>query len=211
MKLQLSTAERKGLMAAIAVRPPSTTAGLESTFGRFRYRDLPGGQIEITDQAWVTRNIVEVDVARELPGWPVNSTTGRPQGKLYVHRLIKLPLLLAWRHVRLNGFDDELRTYDGLWVPRHILHDRRNPLSVHSWGAAIDLDARWNGYGVKPVISQNVVRIFEMFGFAWGGRWHGNPPAAYYSAADGMHVEFCDLAPYLKPRVWQDSAIRGGV
>lgn len=66
-------------------------------------------------------------------------------------------------------------------------------LSVHSYGAAIDLNAKLGGYwqwaGSKAGavgdfenrIPLEVVQSFERYGFIWGGKWH------HY---DGMHFEY---------------------
>lgn len=66
-------------------------------------------------------------------------------------------------------------------------------LSVHSFGAAIDLDVKYSNYwqwsggkpGNVPVyenrIPMQIVDIFEHHGFIWGGRWY------HY---DTMHFEY---------------------
>lgn len=68
-----------------------------------------------------------------------------------------------------------------------------NRLSVHSYGAAIDVNAALGGYwkwsgqkqgnvGVfENKIPKEVVEEMERFGFIWGGKWHH---------FDGMHFEF---------------------
>lgn len=68
-----------------------------------------------------------------------------------------------------------------------------NRLSVHSFGAAIDVNAEIGGYwkwsGRKSGkagsyanrVPQEVVQIFEKYGFIWGGKWHH---------FDGMHFEY---------------------
>lgn len=66
-------------------------------------------------------------------------------------------------------------------------------LSVHSFGAAVDLDVKYSNYwrwsGGKPGrvpiytnrIPLEIVDIFERHGFVWGGRWY------HY---DTMHFEY---------------------
>ncbi|MEO0852615.1 MAG: M15 family metallopeptidase [Cyanobacteria bacterium J06648_11] len=68
-----------------------------------------------------------------------------------------------------------------------------NRLSVHSFGAAIDLNVKfadyWRWSGGKPGsvpsyqnrIPANVIRVFEKHNFIWGGRWY------HY---DTMHFEY---------------------
>ncbi|WP_457606527.1 M15 family metallopeptidase [Nitratifractor sp.] len=64
-----------------------------------------------------------------------------------------------------------------------------NRLSVHSFGAAIDINVkhsaywRWNkgAYRYRNQIPHEIVRIFEKHGFIWGGKWF------HY---DTMHFEY---------------------
>jgi D-alanyl-D-alanine carboxypeptidase len=59
--------------------------------------------------------------------------------------------------------------------------------SMHSWGAAIDINAAhadywlWHGAGEKHRIPPEIVDIFERHGFIWGGKW------LHY---DTMHFEY---------------------
>ena len=60
--------------------------------------------------------------------------------------------------------------------------------SMHSWGAAIDINTTYSDYwrwartgGYNNRIPQEIVAIFERHGFIWGGRW------AHF---DTMHFEY---------------------
>ncbi len=77
-------------------------------------------------------------------------------------------------------------TYNCRWVAG------TGQTSMHSWGAAIDLNTayadywRWDKSGGDPVPYRNrippeVVAVFERHGFIWGGRW------AHF---DTMHFEY---------------------
>lgn len=62
-----------------------------------------------------------------------------------------------------------------------------NQLSIHSWGAAIDLDPERNAfkrkYGSVPgMMPQPVVEIFQSEGWVWGGKWK-TPDAMHAQAA----------------------------
>lgn len=61
-------------------------------------------------------------------------------------------------------------------------------LSVHSYGAAIDLAPELNGLGVKykpdsRMMPMKAVRIFEAEGWGWGGDWH-RPDAMHFEAVE---------------------------
>ena len=102
-------------------------------FGRFRYNDLDGGRIEI-EADWRRKNIVRLALP-PLENMPHVT---------WCHRLAHEAFLAVFNDIRFAGDDKLIRHFDGLWVPRHILWNPRKPLSNHSWGTAIDLNAKWN-------------------------------------------------------------------
>ncbi len=197
-------------------RPRSTVESLNRVCGAFKYRSAPNGTIVITDTPWVSRNIVSLttqehgnrnqikDFVPDLPGWPVTPTirNGKPAfvtvPQVWVHRKMAPALVLAWRVIYQRGLHTKVSTFDGLWVPRHQLFNPSRPLSVHSWAMAIDFAARTNGFGAKPQLDEEVARIFEFYGFAWGGRWRGPRGKTDYSLTDGMHFEYCEPLDYAR-------------
>lgn len=63
-------------------------------------------------------------------------------------------------------------------------------LSIHSYGAAIDLDPARNGlYDRTPRFAEfpAVLAAFRAEGWRWGGDWNGNGSSADERKADGMH------------------------
>ena len=90
----------------------------------------------------------------------------------------------------------------GTYNCRAIAHTRR--LSVHAFGAAIDLNARYadywqwakrNGNKIpwKNRLPLAIVEIFERHGFIWGGKWY------HY---DTMHFEYRPELIDLARRGW---------
>jgi len=142
---------------------------VKRTYGDFEYKANPAqkGGI-IIEKKWSYANIVKVD-------------------------------LHIGRHVWLNkkvavGFADLFRAACaaggyvpervGSWVPRHMMWNPTKPLSRHSWGIAVDFDARLNGYGKTDTMLRKhmgFVETFEQAGWAWGGRWR---------TPDDMHMEY---------------------
>jgi len=60
-------------------------------------------------------------------------------------------------------------------------------LSTHAWGAAIDLDPERNQLGkkydkTKGMMPEAVIKIFEKYGWTWGGLWK-LPDAMHFQAA----------------------------
>ena len=84
--------------------------------------------------------------------------------------------------IRRAGMD----LYGGAYNFRRISGAER--LSVHAWGAAIDLDPGHNplgrawasGCGMMPM---EVVALFEAEGWVWGGRFKGRKDCMHFQAA----------------------------
>lgn len=100
--------------------------------------------------------------------------------RVYCSRMMQLPLEAAFHNIVSRDKVDELKTWDGCF---NIRNKRGGTtFSMHSWGLAIDINARWNGFGQTPTMTQELVRCFTDEGFIWGGRW---------VTPDGMHFELC--------------------
>ncbi len=73
----------------------------------------------------------------------------------------------------------------GTYKWRYIAGTKR--LSVHSFGAAIDINVKYSAYwrwqksAFKNKIPKEIVQIFEKHGFIWGGKWYH---------FDSMHFEY---------------------
>jgi len=88
------------------------------------------------------------------------------------------------KHPKLKRY---LTPIGGTFKWRKIAGTQR--LSVHSFGAAIDINVkysaywRWNKgrYKYQNKIPLQIVKIFEKYGFIWGGKWY------HY---DTMHFEY---------------------
>ena len=114
----------------------------------------------------------------------------------------------AVRATTINGVADQLekvsRELDSLpaemiryLVPMSGIYNCRpiaetNRLSVHAFGAAIDINAKYGNYWLwskrpdgaivwRNQIPQKIVEIFERHGFIWGGRWYH---------FDSLHFEY---------------------
>jgi len=98
--------------------------------------------------------------------------------RLYCNKDMVIPLTNAFKNLINTGFVKELKTWDGCF---NIRKKRgASTSSLHSWGVAIDINAAWNGFGVKPVLTTGFVKCFTDAGFTWGGTW---------SKPDGMHFQ----------------------
>ncbi|MDQ1687124.1 MAG: hypothetical protein QOK42_99 [Frankiaceae bacterium] len=136
-------------------------------FGAFSYRYFSDGTIE-PDARWVAENIRTERV-------PI-------LGVVTCHRLMLAQLVAALRDVQRAGLSSALHPdeYGGCYVPRFIERSPEHPISLHTWGIAIDLNVPGNLRGTRGRMDRRVVAIFKRWGFRWGGDW---------SWTDPMHFE----------------------
>ncbi|HEX2051324.1 MAG TPA: M15 family metallopeptidase [Actinomycetota bacterium] len=172
LRRRVPGAELRALTGAPApLEPPGEPLPLGrargGVVGTMRYRVLDDGFIE-PDPAWVDEHIVDAEV-------PVI-------GAVRCHRILVPQLRGALEEVERAGLAPLLRPddYGGCYVPRFIDRDPSNPLSMHAFGLAVDLNVSTNLLGTRGDMDPRVVAIFERWGFAWGGRW---------SRPDPMHFE----------------------
>jgi hypothetical protein len=92
------------------------------------------------------------------------------------------PMLIgALTDVQNAGLGNELHVYSGCYAARTVARRPTAPPSQHAYGAAIDINAPENPYGARPTMDPLIVRIFERWGFIWGGT---------FLTPDGMHFEY---------------------
>ena len=151
--------------AGAAPQPVGHVSG--GVVGSMSFQILPNGFIR-PDPAWVAANITQGSV-------PI-------LGTVTCHRLMIPRLSGALGDVVEAGLADEIRPgdYGGCYVPRFIDRDPTKPLSNHAFGLAVDLNVSTNGLGTRGDMHPDVVRIFQGWGFNWGGLW---------SRPDPMHFE----------------------
>lgn len=146
-------------------------------FGRFDYKVLKGGDIDIQGN-WVEENIITAEIPQLI------GVKGAPHdGIITVHRLAEAPLKGAFAEIEAAELLDLVLTWDGMFYPRLIRGGTH--LSNHSFGTAFDINAVWNPLGGKPALLKGtvlpLVSIFNKWGFFWGGH--------FKNRLDGMHVE----------------------
>jgi hypothetical protein len=127
------------------------------------------------DPAWVERNIVTTDV-------PL-------LGTITCHRKLIPMVRGALYEVVSSGLSSQIHIYSGCWAARTISRSPTAPPSTHAYGAAVDIDAPQNPYGTTPTMNREIVRIFESWGFNWGGD---------FLIPDGHHFEFWRVPDQLR-------------
>lgn len=142
----------------------------------------------VPDRAWEDANIVKLTPPYRMAlAWAPET----PVTTIRVHRLAAGPLLTV-----LRGILDHYGPQAEIEAARmHLFGGAYNfrlmrgaaQLSIHSWGAAIDLDPARNAFGQAYALNAGmmpsaVVELFRDQGWVWGGAWH-KPDAMHFQAA----------------------------
>lgn len=149
---------------ASGVRPAIV---LKEVFGEFAATPQADPAYLTIQPAWVDRNIV--------------TTTVPLLGTVTCHRKLIPMVRGALRQIVREGLASEIEVYSGCWASRTVARNSTAPPSYHAYGAAIDINAPQSPYGAPPNMHPDVVRIFESWGFNWGGD---------FLIPDGHHFEF---------------------
>lgn len=142
------------------------------------------------DRAWEDANLVAiVPPYRMVLAWDIK----KPVKTIRVHKrcaesLSRVLAGILAHYGRQAAIEKaRLHLYGGAYNFR--LMRGGSSLSIHSWGAAIDLDPETNWFGRKyseraGMMPMAVVKLFEAEGWTWGGPW---------SKGDAMHFQAANL------------------
>ena len=159
------------------VQPMSSVERAE-LFGDFYYEHAPTENnpehIKV-ESGWRKKNIVGI-------------TVPQTKRKLWFHVKVANQFKAAFEEISHLGLSHYIKTFNGSYVPRFI-RGSRSKLSNHSYGTAIDINAKWNRLGEipaahKPGTVRELVPVFLKHGIYWGG---------YFRHPDGMHFEVFEI------------------
>jgi hypothetical protein len=145
------------------------------------------GAIDFASAHWP--NQAQWTVLLEVPkGYFQNFTimaTGIPVTHILCNRDMATPLHNALANISTRGFADQLLTYDGCQCVRCV-RGATNLISTHSYGLAIDLNAKTNGLNCVTggfCDLPGLVKCFTDEGFDWGGNFSGRKDPMHFSYA----------------------------
>jgi len=154
-----------------------TTGQFLAEYGKFSYKEVGGGRI-LVDTKWIASNMV----TRNFPVIGAHTVHARcvddiTRIMIIIESITRASLL-------------PIVHWDGCWVPRHKGWSSKRGLSLHSWGCAIDLNARTNCMGTPGNQDMRIVEAFEEVGWFWGGRWSKRNCDPMHFQRAGGHVIF---------------------
>lgn len=143
---------------------------IKQALGEFTYTTESGSEFT-QDTAFTGERIVATDV-------PI-------LGRIECHEVVAEMLHGAMSQLLADGLAHLVDPvgFAGCWNPRFIRSASGAPSGVsrHSWGAAVDLNARSNPIGSLGTQDPRLVEIMIEWGFTWGGDW---------LFPDPMHFEY---------------------
>jgi hypothetical protein len=120
-----------------------------------------------------------------LPGSiPLSWDKGKLVSRFRCHTALVEPFGAAFRAIREAGLWAELREFGGCYAFR-TQRGSASHISLHAWGAAVDLNPSTNKLGQEDGdMHPGIIQCFEANGFFWGGRF-GRPDPMHFQGATG--------------------------
>lgn len=152
--------------------PPTTFAKVKSVFGENKIQQLSKGSCK-GDPLWEHDNLV---VIRNAAGTGCNVQIHRLLAQHFEGTLKEAIGATGYKIKQLGGY-----------CARHQRNDPALPLSLHSYGIAVDINWATNPMSRKLItdMPDEFVHIFEDSGWNWGGRWKF-PDAMHFQYALGI-------------------------
>lgn len=117
-----------------------------------------------------------------FPNWKVLDTK-MPVKHIAANVDIHGPLLAALKALKDRGLSEKLLTFDGCFNIR-MARGSKTFFSAHSYGLAVDLNAKWNPMGSTHTqfhAMPGFVQCFTDAGFFWGGNFSKRPDAMHFT------------------------------
>lgn len=136
--------------------------------------------------AWERDKIISIPLPAQM------RFADRPVNSIRVHHKLVGPFHDVFADIYRAALWHVVVPYGGGYVFRLIRGGES--LSMHAFGAAIDIDPVRNPLGAHPNDTYmgstpsggEVVRIFEKHGFLWGGKFRGRSDAQHFQFGTGL-------------------------
>jgi hypothetical protein len=173
-----------GIVPPDAPPVPDGFAAIVQTFGDPRPLLSPDGTINDANRAaWERQTLAKgqlpfpIPIDRKNPALGIKST-------FYAHRRLVSSFVAVFSELGRLQLRDTIHSFDGIYNFRPI-RGTTNRISLHAFGAAIDLNADTNPLGKEGDMDPRVIDVFRHFGFFWGGDFHDRPDPMHFQYATG--------------------------
>ena len=161
---------------ALTIAPPHGLPELLAQFGDIYAHLREDGTL---DPRWETEQLARAPLPFPIA---LSWDPAKQVRNLYCHRRLVPVFPAVFAEIERRRLRGKVRSFGGCFNFR--AKRSGNKLSTHAWGVAIDLNPETNGMGREGDMAPGIVKVFESFGFTWGGRWSGR-------GKDPMHFQFC--------------------
>jgi hypothetical protein len=126
------------------------------------------------ERQWMELAIVPEHIHKAIPCLPP---------KIYINKLLTIHLWETFSMLISKGLSGEIKTFDGCFNIRKI-RGSETVMSIHSWGLAIDLNAKENPLNGQCMWSPSFLKVWKEMGWTLG---------ADFKRVDAMHFEFTNI------------------
>jgi hypothetical protein len=173
-----------GIVAPGMPPVPNGMAEVIAAFGDPRaFLSADGSITPDNENAWQRQTLSK----GTLPfGIPLDPQQADPDIKatFYAHRKLVGVFEAVFEEISRLGLRQYIRSWGGIYNFRPI-RGTTSSLSLHCFGAAIDLNSETNALGTAGDMNPGIVDVFEHFGFFWGGKFRGRPDPMHFQYATG--------------------------
>ncbi len=127
-------------------------------------------------KGWEARWMTLWNIKKDFPWFP--------KERLYLHKDFQPLLKGALAALEQKGLHREIKTCEGTFIIRTVRGSHAH-LSVHSWGAAIDLNAAENGLGTAGRWSPAFLDTMRGSGLYCGADWKGRKDPMHFAMVNG--------------------------
>lgn len=114
---------------------------------------------------------------------PLSWAPSKRVTRMRVHRVLVTTFEKTFQDLADNGLWQHIHEYGGAFAFR-LQRGSGSKVSLHAFGAAVDLNPRTNPLGHHGDMPRTVVEVFERRGFVWGGNF-GRPDSMHFQFAAG--------------------------
>jgi hypothetical protein len=185
-RLRAELAPPASLTGVTVTGAPSVPNGLGeiiATFGDPRKLIGPDGLVSRENElAWERQILGRGKLPFAIPLDP--RKPGEVKATFYAHRKLVGAFEAVFQELNRLGLRQRIHSWGGIYSFRSIRGSSSN-LSLHAFGAAIDLNAETNQLGTAGDMDPGVVGVFAHFGFVWGGDFRSRPDPMHFQYATG--------------------------